>query len=298
MSTPSTTGAEPDRAIEYRGRTYAPEAFERAFNPRVYTPDAEEKAASRAGLSEAMRARYYGIYDIAYGHSPREVLDVFPAGSEPAPVMVYIHGGFWRTGSTLESSFFAEPFLAGGICCAMVTYDLCPAVTLGEIVKQIPRAVAWVRDNIAEHGGDPERIHLVGHSAGAHLISMALATPGALPADGIVGATLISGIYDLTPLPHISVNADLRLTADDIAPLSPLRHPPRRQLPLVVAVGANESPEWIEQSSLYAEVADEAGCPVTWIELPEADHYSVVIDIDQPGNALAAAIVAATSIRA
>ena len=292
MSTQSTTGAEPDLLIEHRGRTYTPEAFERAFNPRAYTPDAEVKAASRAGLSADTRARFQGELGVAYGARPRETLDIYPSASPDAPVMVYIHGGFWRVGSARDSGFFAEPFLAAGACCVMVNYDLCPAVGIGDIVEQIPRAIAGVHSEIARYGGDPNGLYLVGHSAGAHLIAMAMAKPDALPNDAVLGATLISGVYDLAPLLDISVNADLRLTPEDIAPLSPLGHPPQAPLPLVVAVGQDESPEWIEQSHLYANVAETAGCPVERVDVPAADHYSVVIDIGQPRNALAGAVLA------
>jgi len=278
--------------IEYRGASYSQVEFDRQFNPRLVAADPDSVPQRRTILSDAIRARRPHALGLAYGDRPRETIDIFPADTTGAPVLVYFHGGYWRAGSARDNNFVAEPFLAAGACVALVNYDLCPTVPIGTIVAQARAAIGWISENAGQHGGDGERLFLLGHSAGAHLAAMVLADETrSAPLNGVQGAALVSGIYDLDPVKRAAVNQEIGLGEADIAAFSPLGHPPRAPVPLVVAVGLAESVEWVRQSRLYADVAEAAGCPVERLDLPKADHYTPLFDILEPGDPLRGAII-------
>lgn len=280
--------------IDYRGHAYPPEEFERQFNPRAKVTDAEAHQAERRRLSAEVRTGLDGILGVPYGDREREVIDIFAPDHEGGPTFVYVHGGFWLNGHARDGSFMAEPFVRAGASVFLPTYDLCPDVTVGEIARQTLRAIAWIHANARTYGGDPDRLYLVGHSAGAHLVAMALAHGWAEdPAVGgaIAGACLISGIYDVDPVRSISVNEGIRITEADVEPLSPLRHPPRRPVPLIVAVGGDESEEWKRQSQLYADVARSAGCTVAEIEVPDVHHWSILLPMRAPDHPITRALM-------
>jgi len=278
--------------IEYRGVRYEKAEFDRQFNPRLLATDPDNIQPRRAKLSEDVRARRSHILGVPYGERPRETIDIFPAERPGAPVVVYFHGGYWRTGSARENNFIAEPFAAAGGCVLLVNYDLCPTVSIGHIVAQARRAITWAHEHAEEYGGDGRRLHLLGHSAGAHLIAMALADDDEVPLDAIAGATLVSGIYDLDAVRRAAVNGEIQLSKDDVALHGPLFHAPHAAVPMIIAVGLSESDEWIRQSRLYETVAKDAGCPIDRIDLPGADHYAPLFDLLEPSNALRRAIIA------
>jgi len=287
---------------EYRGNCYDQADFDYQFNPRLQAADPDSVQPRRAALSEALRARRPHLLGLAYGEREREFVDIFPApdrtGAPDAPVLVYFHGGYWRTGSARENNYIAEPFLAAGACVAVVNYDLSPTVPIATIVGQARRAIAWVGANAGAHGGDGERLFLLGHSAGAHLVAMALADDtGETPLEAVRAAAVISGIYDLDPVVRAAVNGEIGLAPGDIAPFSPLGHPPRVPVPLLVAVGLAESEEWVRQSRLYAEAAEAAGCPVTRVDLPGGDHYEPLFNLMEPSDPLRTAIVETMGIK-
>lgn len=278
--------------IEYRGKHYDQAEFDRQFNPRLQAEDPDSVQPRRAALSEALRARRPHVLGLAYGEREREFVDVFPADAPDAPVLIYFHGGYWRTGSARENNYIAEPFVGAGACIAVVNYDLCPTVPIGTVVAQARNAVCWVAANIGAHGGDASRLFLMGHSAGAHLVAMALADDtGAVPHDDLIGAAVVSGIYDLDPVVRAAVNGEIGLATADVAAFSPLNHPPRAAIPLIVAVGLAESEEWVRQSRLYEDCAKAAGCPVERVDLPGADHYRPLFDLFEADDPLRAAIL-------
>ncbi len=264
------------KGMGFRG--YDAEQLEHQFNPRVTVPDHADYLDRRARAAADARRRLRAVYDVAYGPGPLERLDIFPGDRPMAPVQVYFHGGYWRAGDKDEFSHFAEPLVAAGALAVLVNYDLCPAVTVDRIVAESRRAIAWLYRNIAGHGGDPARLHISGSSAGGQLAAMALAHDWAaegLPADLIKGATVITGVHDLEPVLHISVNREIRLQPDAARRLSPIHHPPVHPTPVVVAVGGAESEAWIKQSRDYACACRTAGCPTDYLEIPGANHFSI-----------------------
>ena len=169
------------------------------FNPRVAVPDFEAFRSKRSGESKEIRSKLKVFSDIAYGTRKREVMDIFPAAEEAAPVHIFVHGGYWRTGSKNDSGFVAGCLVPAGATTVILEYDLCPAVTVSEIVRQVRSGIAWVYRNIKQYGGDASRLYLSGSSAGGHLVAMSLAhdweRAERLPRDLIKGAVAMTGVY-------------------------------------------------------------------------------------------------------
>lgn len=257
--------------------------IERQFNPRAWATDVEAQHALRGKLSAAARARLQGEFNVTYGDTPRQALDIYRADKHAnegnAPIVVYLHGGYWRVGEKEKQAILAEPLVQAGFPVVMLGTDLCPAASLDAIVGQVMRGIAWTAQNAKRIGGNGRRIYLYGHSAGAHLAALGLAEDWSrrgLPADLICGATLVSGIYDIEPVLHISVNDLIRLTPDRVNALSPQFHPPQRPVSLVLAAGAEEAPGWVAQTHEYAALCERAGCKVEVIIVPHEGHFSTI----------------------
>jgi arylformamidase len=279
--------------IDRRG--YSVEDFEGQYNPRQAVPDHQGKIDARVIASAEARCRIEGVYDLRYGPGPKETLDVFPAEADGAPVQFYIHGGYWRAQDKSDVSFFAEPFTEAGACVVIINYDLCPDVSLPEIMEETVRALTWTRGNIAEWGGDPDNIFISGNSAGAHLGAMMLArdwTADGLPGDLIKGAALLTGVYDPEPVLGISVNEVIGLTPEMLSSVSPIQNLPRRDLPLLVPVGGGETTEWIKQTRVYVDLCQANGIGAEYIEVPGADHFDMTAAMGDADGPVLPAILA------
>jgi arylformamidase len=264
------------------------------FSPRIAVPDCEEWLARDAKLSAETRGKIRHTADIAYGESPGERLDVFPAGNPGAPIHVYIHGGYWRALDKKDFSYVAEPLVAGGATTVVLNYDLCTKVTLDSVVQQTRNAVIWIYRHAGLLGGNADRIFLSGSSAGAHLVAMMLAedwTRSPVPPDVIKGAACITGIYQIDPVLRIQANAEIRLKPEMVARNSPLSLPLRAHCPVLVAVGAKETPEWIKQSEAYEAFLRRHGCATEFIKLPETHHFSITQSLSWPQSVLAKAML-------
>ena len=204
--------------------------------------------------SEAARAAFRPVLDIAYGPHPRQRLDLFaphrPTGHDP--VVMFFHGGFWRSRDKADYSYVANGLSGLGYVTAVVNYPLCPADTLDTVVESARLAGHWLLRNAAQHGGDPSRLYVSGHSAGAHLAVMMFCGGAAeLPAGAIKGAVVTSGIYELEPVRLCFANADVRLDEAQVARLSPVRLPlAGLQGPVLVAYGTAETEEFAYQANL------------------------------------------------
>ena len=263
--------------------------YEAQYNNRLAIPDAAVYNARGVERSTAARARLASRLDLAYGPSPRQRIDVYPAARPDAPILSFIHGGYWRSRDKSEFAFIAEPFVAAGITVAMPEYDLAPAVTVATIVEQMVAAHAWLYRHAGECGADASKLFVAGHSAGGPLAAMMAATrwneiDAALPADLVKGAYAVSGVFDLMPMLHFSFNADIRLDATSAKAMSPIERPPAWPVPVRTAAGALESDEFRRQCRTLAEhwPASVKG----HIDVPGCHHLSVAEALADPGNAL------------
>jgi arylformamidase len=273
-------------------RYYDQAALECQLNARGTVPDVAPFLARYAAESARMRASLPCRLGIPYGPTEPERLDIFPAAITGAPVFVFLHGGYWRALDSADSSFMAECFTKAGACVVAVNYALAPTVRLTEIVRQCHAALTWVRGNIAGFGGDPRRVHVAGSSAGAHLAAMMLADGSHQPeAAFITGATLLSGLYDLEPVRLGHPNEWLELDASEVETLSPLRHPPRPRLPIVLSYAPSDTGEFKRQSECYVALAKARGCPVRFVPMAGTNHFDIVFGLADPASPLAQAVM-------
>ena len=275
---------------------YSADELERQYDVTIGADDVEAIQETYRKASGEVSAAGRGRLDLAYGPDPLQRLDLFPAAAgDPAPVMVYVHGGYWMGGDKIGRRFPAPVYNEAGIAWAAINYRLAPGCTMDDIVADVRSALAWIHRNAADHGVDTDRIHLAGSSAGGHLTGMALA-PGwhadyGVPEDLVKGACPMSGLFDLAPMRITSHREVLALDADMAARNAPVLHPPATPIPVVVAWGAKESEEFRRQSEDYAAVLEEAGCAVTLIAAGGHDHFSIMGDMARPGTPLGRAML-------
>ncbi|MEP7300780.1 MAG: alpha/beta hydrolase [Caldimonas sp.] len=258
---------------QYDNRARIPE------HPRILREWAERSAEARATLPCAL--------DLAYGSDPSERLDVFGPRAHGAPVLVYVHGGYWRALDKRDQSFVAAPFVEAGSMVVLPNYALCPAVRIDDIALQLVQALAWVWRNAAAHGGDPLRIVVAGHSAGGHLAAMLLAcdwhaVAPDLPGDLVKSALALSGVFELEPLRHAPFLAgDLNLDAAAALRLSPAAMTAPARGRLIALVGGDESEEFLRQNALIGQAWGPQ--VVTVCEaVPGRNHMDVLFALAEP----------------
>ena len=264
--------------------------YDKQYNARAMIPDHPQIFERGAKRSQEARASLRCHLDIPYGPSAAEKLDIFPAEGRSEALLVFIHGGYWRSRDKSDFSYLAPAFTRRGVTLALPNYGLCPAVGIEDIVKQNLLAIAWLWHYGARYGVNPGRLYVAGHSAGAHLTAMMLAARWStympnLPYNLVKGGLAISGIYDLEPLVHAPfVNADIKLDQALARRLSPVNIPPATTAPIYTAVGGEESEEFKRQNALlartwrYAFAAD--------IPMPGCNHLTVLEQLADPSSAL------------
>ena len=275
-------------------REYDRKGLDREYDNRAKVADSERHLAWYTSESAAARAVLPGRLDVPYGPSTAETLDVFPAvGPEPAPVQVFIHGGYWRALDKSDFSFVARAFHLDAVV-VVINYALIPAVDMDELVRQCRAAVAWVHRNARMFGGDPERIYVSGHSAGGHLVAMVMATDwravAGLPGDLVKGGSAVSGLYDLEPIRLCYLNDTLKLGPDEARRNSPVELAPGRAGPLLLAVGGLEGPEYHRQTDDLARAWRARGVTCTVMDMPGLDHFSIIAQLNDRASKLSRAI--------
>jgi arylformamidase len=261
---------------EYNNRARVPE------HPAIFARWAREAEDYRA---EAMKERRAEL-GLSYGSTPRQFIDLFSPGRErAAPLALFIHGGYWRSLDPSLFSHMARGINAHGVAVAVAGYDLCPHVTIADIIDQIRHACIflWLRTG--------QKMMVYGHSAGGHLAGAMVATewralfPRA-PADLVPAAYSISGLFDLTPLLQVSMAADLGLDQAQARELSPLFWPPPTGRTFDAVVGGLESSEFLRQSRIIIDAWSKAGVASRYQAIAGTNHFTVIDALADPKSAM------------
>jgi arylformamidase len=267
-----------DYEAEYNNRARVPE------HPQIFARWTRDAKAYRDEATHLGRAEL----GIRYGTSPRQTIDLFlPAAGSSAPLALFIHGGWWRSLEPASFSHMARGLNAHGVAVAVAGYDLCPQVTIADIITQMRQACLhlWRRFG--------RRLMVFGHSAGGHLTACLLATdwpalaPGA-PADLVPTGYAISGVFDLSPLVGISINTDLRLDAEEARRLSPQFSAVRAGCVLDAVAGAIESSEFLRQSQAIVEAWRQNRAKTRYEAIAGANHFTVLDPLTDPASPMVA----------
>ncbi|HEY3911724.1 MAG TPA: alpha/beta hydrolase [Stellaceae bacterium] len=267
---------------------YDQAALDAAYDQAAYAANREQLIKRRISDSEAARRCIGEPERIAYGPSEIERLDIYRTRKAAAPVFIFIHGGAWRSGRSKDFATPAEMFLSAGAHYVVPDFAWVQDVggSLMVLADQVRRAIAWVHENAAHIGGDPDRLYVGGQSSGGHLTAVALTTDWrgdfGLPADIIKGGICISGMYDLTPVRLSARNRYVAFDDVTVAGLSPIRHLDRLHAPLVVAYGTCETPEFHRQNREFAAAVAAAGKQVRLLVGEHYNHFELPETLGNP----------------
>jgi arylformamidase len=270
-----------DNSAAYDNRAAVPE------HPQIFTQWAKDAAVFREVAGKDGRAEL----DIPYGPSPRQYIDLFNAKESSAPIALFIHGGYWRALDPKFHSHCAKGLNERGVTVAVAGYDLCPQVSIADIIEQMRAAALFLWRRFGR------RIMVYGHSAGGHLAAAMIATdwpkldPQA-PADLVPAAYSISGLFDLTPLVHTGMNADLKLDDVSARASSPLFWPVPGKRVLDSVVGGAELPEFLRQAKSIVESWPKDKVQMRYEEIPGANHFTIIAPLADAQSAMTARLVA------
>jgi arylformamidase len=273
-----------DFEAEYNNRARVPE------HPEIFARWEREAAAYRA---EALREGRSEL-GLAYGATPRQHIDLFqPAGGRSDALALFIHGGYWRSLDPSQFSHLARSLNGRGVTVAVAGYDLCPQVQMADIIAEMRQACLYLWRRFGR------KIMVYGHSAGGHLAACLLATDWPalapdMPRDLVPAACAISGLFDLTPLVGLAINHDLRLTEAQARDASPLFWPAPSGRVLETWCGALESQEFRRQNRIIAETWGKAGVATAAMEIPDANHFTVLDPLAEPDGAWVGRLAALT----
>jgi len=258
-----------------------------AYDQSVYAPNQPLIATRRRLASEAMLKRVTPER-IAYGSSEDEKLDIYKTTRANAPINIFIHGGAWRNGQARDSAYLAETFINAGAHFVIPDFVLVQNAggSLMPMAQQVRSAVAWVYRNAAHFGGDPARVYIIGHSSGAHLAGCALVTDWpkefGLPPNILKGGLVASGMYDLKAVRLSKRSQYVKFTDEIEQALSSQRHLDKLTAPIIVAYGAQETPEFQRQNREFAAAVKAAGKPVELIVAEGFNHFELQETIGNP----------------
>jgi len=266
----------------------------RQYDARASVADFETTIAEYTELSRQADARCPSVRDLRYGQASSERLDIFPlcADQQPAPVFIFIHGGYWRGQTKENAAMLALHLTQAGIAVVTLEYALLPRSTLFEAVRQVRAAVAWLHANAHVYGLDNTRFVVGGSSAGAHLSAMVAAQGWTeeyhLPFDCIKGLVGLSGLYDLRPLCDIDINAWLQMHADQAWRVSPVCHLPRPGLPVLLSVGGLETDGFKAQTDAYQRLGQAHGLNITRYDVAACNHFNLLVELTRGDSPLTA----------
>jgi arylformamidase len=265
-----------DYEVEYNNRARVPEHVDIFARWQREAADYRAKASAEEGCALGM----------SYGKSPRQIVDLFfPESSGTTPLALFVHGGYWRSLEPAMFSHMARGLNTHGVAVALAGYDLCPQVSINTIITQIRQACLflWYRFS--------QRIMVFGHSAGGHLTACMVATDWKTlaidaPPDLVPIGHSISGVFDLEPLIHVSMNQDLKLDATEAQRVSPLQWPVSQGRIFDAVVGGLESSEFLRQSQIIADTWRERGANTRYEPIAGTNHFTIVDALSDPKSAM------------
>ena len=264
--------------VEYDNRARVPE------HPAIFARWQREAAAFRAAARDAEMG-------LRYGPGPRQTVDLFPAKDDDVqtPLALFIHGGWWRSLEPAMFSHLAAGPNARGVTVALAGYELCPQVSIAQIIEQMRGACLWLWRQ------QRKLIVVYGHSAGGHLAACLLAQDwkalaADAPADLVPAAYAISGVFDLSPLTQVSMNQDLRLDDAEARRVSPLHWQVPAGRTFDAVVGGIESSEFLRQSKIIADGWGARGVATRYEEIAGANHFTAIDPLSDPASAMTARV--------
>ncbi len=248
------------------------------FKTRDHVSNFDDYVAEYQARSDISRKTLKMLPNVSYGSGANETLDLFfPATPvQSCPVHLFIHGGYWRMFSKDDFSFIADTVTACGAIAAIMDYDLMPAVRMEKIVGQVQQAFLWLHKNASHYGGDPHRLSISGHSAGAHLATFTFsAQHDVIPS----AALLLSGVYDLEPLQNSFLKSLIALTNEEVRDFSPLRQHHSSAPKIAIAYGENETLPFVQQATNFSQHLIKGGTATSIDLLRSCNHMSAVRDL-------------------
>ncbi len=250
------------------------------LNLRSLHPDFQKFLDINESESERVRNNYRCHLNQEYGKAALQTMDIFPAETANAPILIFIHGGYWRALDKGSYSFVAEPFIKNNFTVCVLNYRLIPTVNMKALLKDIQEALMWIQKNASQYNGDPDKLVLSGHSAGGHLAIMAYLMNESLR-PRIKAICSLSGIFDLKPIKESYLNEVLQLDQSDVEKYSVTNKGLSViKCPILLSVGASETNFFIEQSKdLYTK--NRTLIPLHYFEYKGLNHYEIVHRLGQ-----------------
>lgn len=271
-------------------KQYNQAALDRQYNNRLQVPGYAIHLERWELLSRQTEKKYPVIKDVAYGDQPRELLDIYPSSQQRSKTLVFIHGGYWQRFDKSSFQFVAGAFHSYNITSALLNYPLAPIASMDQIVSSCRKAMRWLHANLPSFNGDVNEVYLVGHSAGAHLVAMLMASEWqqnnhSFSKDMFKGACAISGLFNLVPVQLSEVNRGLQMGAGTALKNSPVQLKPVITCPLILGVGDEETEEFKDQSKeLYA--CWKENISIQFSQIPGLNHFSILEALCTPASVL------------
>lgn len=257
-------------------KQYDQESLDRQYNNRLNVPDHERHLTRWELLSREAEKKYKVVKNIPYGELPDEKLDIFSSEKPNSKTLVFIHGGYWYKHVAADFYLIAEAFKAYGVTTVLIDYPLMPGYPMEQLVLSCRNAIHWVQHNISRYNGDAQEVYVSGHSAGGHLAAMMMVEGKQAFAHPLKGICAISGLYNLLPVQLCYVNEILKMDEETALRNSPVHLAPVTWCPLILAVGANETSEYLEQSRELYYAWTNQGVKAEILEIEGADHFSIL----------------------
>ena len=258
---------------------------ENQLNLRLRHPDYQKFLDINEHESKSVKKRYTCYLDQKYGKDALQAVDIFPSTVGNSPILVFIHGGYWRALDKESYSFVAAPFVENNMTVCVVNYRLIPTVNMEMLLNDIKDAINWIQKEAFQYNGDPRTIILSGHSAGGHLALMTYLMNKGLRSS-IQAICSLSGIFDLAPIKNSYLNEVLQLDENDVENFSVSNKDLSAiKCPVLLSVGSGETDFFVEQSrNLYTE--NRSGAPIGYYEYKQLNHYQIVHKLGQEDSPL------------